>query len=42
MFVPHKPLLFGNGWNIASCYETGILFFIELVEGKDSPAEYPP
>ena len=42
MFVPHKPLPFRNEWHKIFCSDSGVLFRVELVEGKDAPAEQPP
>jgi Transposase IS4 len=42
MFVPRKPWPFGNEWHTICCGLTGILFAVELVEGKDHPKERPP
>ena len=39
MFVPRKPHPFGNEYHTISCGESGILFDMELVEGKDQPPE---
>lgn len=41
MVVPRKPKPFGNEWHTICCGETGILFYMELVEGKDRPVEIP-
>jgi hypothetical protein len=37
MFVPRKPHPFGNEYHIACCGKGGILWALELVEGKDRP-----
>ena len=42
VFCPRKPHPFGNEWHTACCALTGILFVIELVEGKDRPADRGP
>ena len=39
MFVPRKPWPFGNEFHTIACGETGILYALELVEGKDQPQE---
>ena len=39
MFVPRKPWPFGNEFHTIACGETGILFALEIVEGKDQPRE---
>lgn len=38
MFVPRKPHPFGNEWHSICCGISGIMFAVELVEGKDRPA----
>ncbi len=35
MFFPRKPHPFGNQYHTACCGLSGILFFMEMVEGKD-------
>ena len=42
MFVKYKPWTFGNEWHNIACYDSGILFYVDLVEGKDAPTEPPP
>ena len=39
MFFPRKPHPFGNEYHTACCGLTGILFVMEMVEGKDRPKE---
>ncbi|KAL7549033.1 hypothetical protein ACHAWF_012294, partial [Thalassiosira exigua] len=39
VFCPRKPHPFGNEYHSAYCGITGIMFVIELVEGKDRPRE---
>ncbi len=39
MVVPRKPHPFGNEFHTICCAICGILFAIELVEGKDAPRE---
>ena len=41
MVVPRKPHPFGNEWHTICCGITGIMFYLELVEGKDCPPELP-
>ena len=38
MFVPRKPWAFGNEYHTVCCCSSGIIWGIELVEGKDWPA----
>ena len=47
IFCPRKPWPFGNEWHTICCCLCGILFALELVEGKSHPAwmgrpEYEP
>ena len=42
MFVPRKPWPFGNEYHMAGCSLSGILWQMELIEGKDSPSEIIP
>ena len=42
MFVPRKPWPFGNEYHTVCCSLSGILWQMELVEGKDSPCEIVP
>ena len=37
MFVPHKPWPFGNEYHTVCCCTSGIMWGIDLVEGKDRP-----
>ena len=37
MFVPRKPWPFWNEWHTIAWYESDILFYVGLFEGKDSP-----
>ena len=39
MFVPRKPWPFGNEYHTICCCVSGILWRLELVEGKDRPPE---
>jgi hypothetical protein len=41
MCVPRKPWPFGNEYHSISCGVSGIMFAIELREGKDTPAQRP-
>ena len=41
MFVPRKPWPFGNEYHMV-CSLSGILWQMELVEGKDSPSQIVP
>jgi hypothetical protein len=42
MVVPRKPHPFGNEYHTACCGKSGILWALELVEGKDRPRELGP
>ena len=42
MFVPQKPWQFGNEYHTVCCSLSGILWQMELNEGKDSPSEIMP
>jgi len=42
MYVPRKPWPFGNEYHTICCGLCGILFDLELVEGKDQPEEHEP
>ena len=39
MFVPRKPWPFGNEYHTICCGLSGILFRLEIVEGRDFPTE---
>ena len=41
MVVPRKPHPFGNEWHTICCGISGIMFYLELVEGKDCPPDLP-
>jgi hypothetical protein len=41
MFVPRKPHPMGNEYHSICCGLSGIMYAIELVEGKDHPKERP-
>ena len=42
MFVPRKPWHFGNEYHTVCCSMSGILWQMELVEGRDSPSQIIP
>ena len=42
MFVPRKPWPFGNKYHMVCCSLAGILWQLELVEGKDAPSTIIP
>jgi hypothetical protein len=39
MVVPRKPWPFGNEWHSICCGKSGVMYAIELVEGKSEPKE---
>ena len=39
MFVPRKPWPFGNEYHSVCCGLSGVMYGVELVEGKDHPPE---
>ena len=39
MFIPRKPWPFGNEYHMVCCCATGIMWVIDLVEGKDCPCQ---
>ena len=39
MFIPHKPWPFGNEYHTVCCCSLGIMWGIDLVEGKDCPQQ---
>ena len=39
MFIPHKPWPFGNEYHTVCCCSSGIMWGIDLVEGKDHPQQ---
>ena len=41
VFCPRKPHPFGNEYHTICCALSGILFRLELVEGRDRPKELP-
>ena len=41
VFCPRKPWSFGNECHSIARGDLGILFFMEIVEGKDKPAHLP-
>ena len=40
MFVPRKPHPFGNEYHTICCCISGVLYKVDLVEGKDRPPEH--
>ena len=40
--MPRKPWPFGNEYHTVCCSLSGILWQMELVEGKDSPSQIVP
>ena len=42
MVVPRKPWRCGNEYHTICCCLTGIMFAMELVEGRDEPPQMPP
>ena len=42
MFVPCKPWPFGNEYHMVCCSLSGILWQMEIVEGKDTPLQIVP
>ena len=42
VFCPQKPLPFSNEWHTIACSICTIIFFVELLEGKDRPKDAPP
>ena len=42
MFVPRKPWPLGNEYHSICCCTSGVMFAVELVEGKDRPKEIDP
>ena len=41
VFCPRKPWDCGNEYHTIGCGQTAIIFFLELVEGKDRPRQKP-
>ena len=41
MFIPRKPWPFGNEYHSICCCKSGIMWQVELVEGKDEPKQKP-
>ena len=41
MNIKRKPHPFGNEYHTIACCETHIIFYVEIVEGKDKPIEGP-
>ena len=42
VFCPRKPHPWGNKYHSICCAVSGIMFAVEMVEGKDAPREIPP
>ena len=42
MIVPRKPWPLGNEYHSICCCTSGIMYAVELVEGKDRPKQKPP
>ena len=42
MSVAQKPWPFGNEYHTVCCFLSGVLWGLELVEGKDTPRQTPP
>ena len=42
VFCPRKPWPFGNEYHTACCGLSGIMFVMEMVEGKDHPPQVVP
>ena len=42
VFCPRKPHPFGNEYHSACCGMSGLMFSVELVEGKDHPVDLGP
>ena len=42
IFCPQEPHPFGNEWHTACCEFSGILFVVQLVEGKEYPLQTGP
>ena len=42
IFCPREPHPFGNDWHTAWCAFSGILFVVELIEGRDHPRQAGP
>ena len=42
MCVPRKPWPLGNEWHSICCAKSGVMYRVELVEGKDRPIELGP
>ena len=40
MFIPRKPWPFGNKYHTICCCSSGIMWDIDLVEGKDCPQQF--
>ena len=42
MVVPRKPWPFGNEYHTHCCCQSGVMFALEIVEGKDRPSHFQP
>lgn len=42
MFVPRKPWPFGNEYHTICCAKSGVMWALEIVEGKDAPPQVEP
>jgi hypothetical protein len=42
MFVIQKPWPFGNEYHSICCGQSGVMFGVEIVEGKNTPRKRPP
>ena len=42
VYCPRKPHPFGNEYHTACCAQSGIMFAMEIVKGKDRPRDLGP
>jgi Transposase IS4 len=42
MVVPQKPHPYGNEYHTICCGKSGILYYVEIIKGKDCPRQMPP
>jgi len=42
MVVLWKPWPFGNEYHSISCGKSNVIYWLDLVEGKDTPRQHPP
>ena len=42
VFCPRKPWPFGNEYHTIACVQSSIIFYVEMVEGKDQPNDLGP